>query len=444
MLRKGVVAAGLVAFLIASGAWAQGQVFQRVPFGSTPNPVGSGGRAMAWGSAFIAVADDATAASWNPGGLAQLVLPEASAALSYHSRLEDLDFAGFSVDSSSNSRSTGNINYASVVYPFHVGEVNMVASLNYQRLYEFDRDLSYEVSDVDLATGDRFVETRSLEQLGALTTVTPAYCIQILPQWSVGLAVNFWGLDGSGDGWDQQWQVKRVSIDPVTGAVTGRKWAETKEEYELSGVNYVIGTHYKLKNWTFAAVYKTSWEADVDYTNDFEAAQVFTFNPGSNSHNVLHLSDDQKLVWPESYGAGVAYRYSDRLSFALDAYGTRWSRYKLKTSEGDLNLIAGNNKMDVKDSWQVHAGGEYLWIQPKYVWALRAGAFFDPEPIQDQMNDFYGLAVGGGMAYRNFIVDAALQYRWAADVKSERVENVEAEADVQEYMGIVSLIYHFE
>ena len=48
---------------------ALAQSEQEFNFGSSPNPVGSGARALGWGSAFIAVADDATAASWNPGGL---------------------------------------------------------------------------------------------------------------------------------------------------------------------------------------------------------------------------------------------------------------------------------------------------------------------------------------------------------------------------------------
>ena len=35
---------------------------------ASPNIIGSGARALGMGGAFIAVADDATAASWNPGG----------------------------------------------------------------------------------------------------------------------------------------------------------------------------------------------------------------------------------------------------------------------------------------------------------------------------------------------------------------------------------------
>jgi hypothetical protein len=40
------------------------------------NPVGSGARALDMVGAFIAGADDATAGSWNPGGLIQLEPPK--------------------------------------------------------------------------------------------------------------------------------------------------------------------------------------------------------------------------------------------------------------------------------------------------------------------------------------------------------------------------------
>ena len=42
------------------------------------NFIGAGARARGMGGAFIGVADDATATSWNPGGLAKLEKPEAS------------------------------------------------------------------------------------------------------------------------------------------------------------------------------------------------------------------------------------------------------------------------------------------------------------------------------------------------------------------------------
>ena len=67
------------------------QVAQELRFSGSPNPVGSGARALGMGGAFIGVADDATAASWNPGGLIQLETPEVSAVVSWDHRNEDRD-----------------------------------------------------------------------------------------------------------------------------------------------------------------------------------------------------------------------------------------------------------------------------------------------------------------------------------------------------------------
>ena len=75
--------------MLCSSVNAQEAVPQKVISASTPNPVGSGARAVGMGGAFIAVADDATAASWNPAGLTQLKKPEISFAYSYFRRRDD-------------------------------------------------------------------------------------------------------------------------------------------------------------------------------------------------------------------------------------------------------------------------------------------------------------------------------------------------------------------
>src|SRR2546427_11867755 len=60
-------------------------------FATSPAPVGSGARAQGKAQAFIAVADDATAASYNPAGLVQLQQPEVSVVGAYFIRLERQD-----------------------------------------------------------------------------------------------------------------------------------------------------------------------------------------------------------------------------------------------------------------------------------------------------------------------------------------------------------------
>lgn len=70
----------LFLFVFSTNQLKAQTLFQQVGIASSPNPVGSGARAVGMGSAFIAVADDATAASWNPAGLIQLDRPEMSIA----------------------------------------------------------------------------------------------------------------------------------------------------------------------------------------------------------------------------------------------------------------------------------------------------------------------------------------------------------------------------
>jgi hypothetical protein len=73
---------GLAISLSAYGQTGDGEV----PFGliiaeqarASFTLQGAGARAAGMGGAFTAVADDATAASFNPAGLAQLLVPEAS------------------------------------------------------------------------------------------------------------------------------------------------------------------------------------------------------------------------------------------------------------------------------------------------------------------------------------------------------------------------------
>ena len=75
--------------LICNSAGAQ-QFSQSIDISSSPNVVGSGARAMGMGGAFIAVADDATAASWNPAGLGGVVYRQLS--FNHVRWMEDIQF----------------------------------------------------------------------------------------------------------------------------------------------------------------------------------------------------------------------------------------------------------------------------------------------------------------------------------------------------------------
>ena len=150
---------------------------------------------------------------------------------------------------------------------------------------------------------------------------------------------------------------------------------------------------------------------------------------------------------PMSYGIGFAWRISDQLSLDLDVYWTEWSDYIITDSEGNKTSGIGGRAeedSDVGDTTQVRFGGEYLIINPAQamVIPLRAGLFYDPEPTYDGTKDFYGLSLGSGIGYKNFIFDLAYQLRWGRDVDTNSLI-ANSEADITQHTVLLSVIYHF-
>jgi long-subunit fatty acid transport protein len=206
---------------------------------SAPLPSGSGARALGLDGAFTALADDATAASWNPAGLLQLERPELSAVYRYGTESDrhvsgDSDFRV-----GENEFSGENLNYFSLVYPFLCRplERNMVVSLNYQEAYDFGQEFTADVSgrtsgsdsgsssdtfhgtqvdtikdevfDVTITSYKTTKVSSSFEQLlasdllsdvnfdqdGVIAAWSPAMAVEVTPKLSAGMAVNFYQID---------------------------------------------------------------------------------------------------------------------------------------------------------------------------------------------------------------------------------------------------------
>lgn len=161
-------------------------------FAVSPNPVGSGARAIGWGTAFIAIADDATAASHNPAGLVQLERPEVSIVGSYFFRHEQQDVTEADTIVEDQNLDNFELNYLSIVYPSELWSRNITVSLNFQRLFNLQGDTDIaSLLDPSVCGCDAVQRVRS-RQTGQLFTISPAAAVQIIPTFSVGMAVNIW------------------------------------------------------------------------------------------------------------------------------------------------------------------------------------------------------------------------------------------------------------
>jgi long-subunit fatty acid transport protein len=420
---------------------------QSVGVASSPNPVGSGARAVGMGGAFIAIADDATAASWNPAGLTQLETPEISVVGAQVFRSED--FSSSSNPEINNSFHTNepSLNYFSASYPFNFLKKNMVVSLNYQRLYEFKRSLNYNLAmSVPPPVSLTITQSRNYEQDGYLSALGLAYAIDITPAISLGLTLNMWtGQFGWRNGWEENYTNHSVTTLGLTKNIED---SHITEKYSnLNGVNMNFGLLWNANKYlTIGAVLKTPFSANFDhqYTDDWIQRDG---NGNVKNSSYVSISDEIQLRMPLSYGIGFAWRFSDQFTIDLDVYRTHWSEYILTDGQGNemspINALP-KSVSDINDTTQIRIGGEYIFINPGRNWvaSLRGGMFYDPEPSQGKVKDFYGLSIGSGISYQRYVFDLAYQLRWGRNVDTRNLIAA-SEANIMQHLILFSFILHF-
>ena len=406
---------------------------------SSPNPVGSGARAVGMGGAFIAVADDATAASWNPAGLTQLMKPEISFALSYFRRRDDFSSDHHPETSGIQEKSSTNLNYLSLAYPFKFFERNMVFSLNYQHLFEFDRNIKTQVTSQGI---DQKINFR---QSGKLSALSPAYAIEVTPDFSLGFTFNIWTDNLF---WSNGWESDTITNAKVyTGGILSsvNKVTDHDRYYGFSGFNMHIGFLWDINRYiTIGGVVKTPFTGELQHERVVKNKIRLPGFPLRTRKN--RFDEDVDLEMPISYGLGLALRFSDRLTVSMDVFRTEWDQFKMEDGMGKrTNPITGkpSHESSTKATHQVRLGAEYLFIFTKTVVPLRWGIFYDPEPSEKNPEDFWGVTLGTGISIGDLIFDCAYQFRYGHDVGGDIFDLPSTSADVTQHLLMASFIYHF-
>ena len=415
-------------------------------FATSPSPVGSGARAAGIGFAFIAVADDATAASHNPGGLIQLERPEVSIVGSYLRSQGTQDVTRPQTVVEDQTLDSLNLNYLSAVYPFQLWQRNVVVSLNLQRLFDLQ-------GDTDVAS--RFltlegIQRVSAQQDGALYTLSPAVAVQLTPTFSVGAAFNLWSNVLLDDGWEQH-----VSVQGEGRVVMGNRivpfvsTGRIHEDYTFDGFNVTAGFLWRMTPvFALGGVFRSPFTAEI--THRHNSTLTVTFLDGASPSSVTTsrgFREALEMDLPMSYGLGLSARLSDRWRFSLDVSRIHWSQLRLEASQQAKVLLVENGAPSGKgqavlhgqadDTTSVRLGAEYLWIRPSLALPFRAGVFYDPEPGAGSPDTFVGFSLGTGLAVKPVLVDVAYEFR-TGTVQSEATET-----SVQQHRILTSIIYHF-
>ena len=405
----------------------------------TPKPVGSGARALGQ-SAFIAVADDATAASWNPAGLIQLEKPEFSFVSAWFGSIDHFSSSSADTQIGRETWSQPEVNFASIALPFTVGGHDIVASLNYHQVYDFGLDLGFR--HVTRGENAQLPLRLNVESRGAIYATSLACGLSLMPSLSVGGALNLYHAPFFGN---RAWEVKTrasgsgtVDDRPATLAYRNR---ETFEDFRAW--NVTLGFLWDAwakdeRRLTFGFVVDTPFTAHL--TRDVTATS--SLNGPATTGQTREAFD---VDFPLSVGAGVNCRLSDTWSVAFDVQWKDWSEFEQKDQSGKRSSpIGGGPTGNIADTLALRLGTEYLFFLRSSVLALRGGIFSEPRPALGDTMDIHGISLGTGWSTKRYSVDFAYQYRSGEDVNGRNLGLPSATRfRIEEHWLVGSVIVYF-
>ncbi len=338
------------------------------------NFTGVGARAAGMGGAFIGVADDATAISWNPAGLTQLDEPEASVVA--RGLVEKYEI-NFDYCTETYEDEHGILNFLSGVYPFDFSGKQFVAALAVQRqldLYSY----YYEVLLIEETSGSAEYLHETFSEGGA-STISIGLANRVTSIFSLGVAANLWVGEAYFESSDMG--------DEIIPNYFCNWDLYHKSDLTFSGVNFVCGAmldfNYSSNPFPLklGLVVKTPFDLNIDeeflleeYTDD--NGIIYEPEPVESTNSYI-------LGMPLMYGFGASYRLGDFFTLAIDMESRKFGETTLK--EDYVDLTGNEEEIENQDLNQFRFGGEYLFTE---LWdfaviPLRIGAKTVPTLFND-------------------------------------------------------------
>ena len=407
-----------------------------------------GARSLGLGGAFVALADDATAAFANPAGLVQLIRPEVSAEGRYWSfstpytaggRYEGQP-TGLGLDTTDGAKiarsteSVSGLSFLSFVYPkgrwslalYRHQLAKFSARTETQGLFHLDDTGMYDARQID----------RKWETDLDIVSYGVAGGFRITERFSIGLGIVFFdGRMTAPFEWNVVSGESLATIfgpnpyDPERIVAHGGMYSDDTDW------GWSAGALWNFSDlWSIGGFYRQGPELELTY--DFFAGPLGWIIRPDISDGTLFLRVKGDVFYPDVYGLGVAYRSrGGRLAVSFE-----WDRVEYSSILGDfVPVYAGGIDLDpdadlelaTDDGDELHLGAELVFFDQKPVVAFRAGIWLDPDhrfrsTIDDAEHRFLfpsgedevHVAIGFGLAFESFQIDAAADFSSLVDTFS--------------------------
>ena len=394
-----------------------------------------GARSAGLGGAFVALADDATAAFANPAGLVQLVKPEISIearnwshSIPYttNGRVEG-DPSGRGLDvtpgisTGKATYDTTGLSFLSLVWP--TGDWSFALFRHQYADLEFTGETQGLFGGGSDCCQERWSDQRMHSTQDVVSYgLSAAY--RLGDRFSIGMGVSYFDVSLESLTKEHLWDV-----DSETGFFGPTSFLP--ERLALTEYLFIDDSDWTLSagflwsptsRWRVGGVYRQGF--DVDMGNDIIAGVAVDYGvpPGT----VFIRNRGVPTEFPDVYGLGLSYRgLEERLTLSF-----QWDRIDYSSIPESIGL----DDQTIDDADELHFGAEYVFLDSTPVIAVRLGAWLDPDhQMYATVPDLYMQAVlprgddewhytaGVGFAARRFQVDLA------ADL-SERVNTISLSA----------------
>jgi hypothetical protein len=365
--------------------------------------IGSGARAHGMGGAFLARADDATAASWNPAGLSYLRTPEVclvGARNDLHAR--QFDLAG-TLTTADESQGTPP-DFLSLAIPFRAGSVAGAVQGSFQRAFSFDgrRTIRRVITQVERPV------LFDIEGVGGLDLIALGTGVRVTRSLRLGFTLNGW----FNQDWLNGYRLRRVRA--------GFNPSNQRVRFGLSGWNANLGAIWTpVGNVNLGVVAKTPFTGNVSLARERRDSI-----PDQGEFENSFESDDVRLHLPGAYGFGSSWRPRSPLTISADYTRTLWSNARIfdyftlpVTGEPgppgsafpDLSYPSLTPDRQ-QDTEQIRLGAEYVLIGARAKYPVRVGLFSDRQYFRagdGSIPRFTGLTLGAGIIVGPVMIDGA-------------------------------------
>ena len=391
-----------------------------------------GARSMAFGGAFIALADDATAAFSNPAGLVQLLEPEISLEGRHWSystpytvggRAEGLP-SGFGTDTtvglrtSTSDEDLAGLSFISLAYP--LGDWSLAVFRHENANLEFSSEtqgIFYGGTD---CCQERFFDQQTTSELDFISYGLSA-ARRLSDEFVVGLGLVYHDASIESNVSQFLWDEDSIqsffapnSYLPERSLISQQSFVRDSD-WSLTG-----GFLWRVSdNWSIGGVYRQGFETIINF--EARAGELVDF--GVPPGEVIARESGGPIEFPDIYGLGFAYRAPDgRLTVTF-----QWDRVEYSDIPRSLDL----DDQWIDDADELHLGAEYVFLQSTPIIAVRFGAWLDPDhqmyattddpilrALMPRNDDEIHVAAGIGLAMEKFQIDLAMDFADLADTLS--------------------------